>query len=304
MQSCRVDVQVEVDGRKLKLSNLQKVFYPSRGFTKGQVIDYYTRVGPVLLPHLKGRALTLKRYPDGVAGKYFYEKNCPGHRPDWVKTAPIPSSGKGGITEYCVINDMPSLVWAANLASLEMHTSLAVITDVGRPQMMVFDLDPGAPAAIRECCQVALLLHEMFEAVKLQSFPKTSGSKGLQVYVPINTAVSYDDTKTFALAVAQQLEQDQRDLVVSSMKKSVREGRVFVDWSQNDRHKTTVSVYSLRATDEPMVSAPVHWSEVEACAGSRGRGLGFRSDSVLKRLEAHGDLFAPMLKLKQKLPRL
>ena len=257
-------VHVEVAGRQLSLSNLDKVFYPEDHFTKAEVIDYYTQVAPAILPHLKGRALTLKRYPDGVDASYFYEKNCPQHRPDWVHTAPIWSGRKDETMDYCVIDDLPSLIWAANLASLELHTSLSLAKEPDRPQMMVFDLDPGPPAAIKECCRVALALREMLDALGLQALPKTSGSKGLQVYVPLNTRVTYEDTKTFALAMAQQLQAEHRHLVISAMKRSLREGKVFVDWSQNDRHKTTVCVYSLRAVEHPMASTPVTWREVEA----------------------------------------
>ncbi len=297
-------VYVEVAGRQLSLSNLDKVFYPKGNFTKAQVIDYYTQVAPAILPHLKGRALTLKRYPDGVEASYFYEKNCPKHRPDWVHTAPIWSGRKDETLDYCVIDDLPSLIWAANLASLELHTSLSQAKEPDRPQMMVFDLDPGPPASIKECCQVALTLRDLFDALGLQAFPKTSGSKGLQVYVPLNTRVTYEDTKTFALAVAQQLEAQHRDLVISTMKRSLREGKVFVDWSQNDRHKTTVCVYSLRAVERPMASTPVAWDEVQAYLAGKKPQLAFTSDQVAERVKKDGDLFAPVLKTKQKLPKL
>ena len=276
--------------------------YPKAHFTKAQVIDYYTRVGPAILPHLKGRALTLKRYPDGVESSYFYEKNCPKHRPEWVHTAPIWSGRKDETMDYCVIDDLPSLIWAANLASIELHTSLSLGRTPDVPQMMVFDLDPGPPAAIKQCCQVALALKDIFDALKLQTFPKTSGSKGLQVYVPLNTKVTYEATKTFALAVAQQLEAQHRDLVISAMKRSLRAGKVFVDWSQNDRHKTTVSVYSLRAAERPTASTPVTWDEVQAHLDGKIKQLAFTSDQVLQRVERHGDLFAPVLKLKQRVP--
>jgi bifunctional non-homologous end joining protein LigD len=297
-------VMVKVGGRQLRLSNLEKVFYPSVGFTKAQVVDYYTRIGDALLPHLKGRALTLKRYPNGVTGTYFYEKNCPSHRPDWLRTAPIWSGRKEETTNYCVIDDLPGLIWAANLASLELHTSLASVEDVERPQMMVFDLDPGAPATLRECCQVAVWLRETFDQLKLKTFPKTSGSKGLQVYVPLNTPATYDDTKGFANAVARQLEDEHPRLVVSNMQKALRTGKVFVDWSQNDRHKTTACVYSLRAVERPMASTPVTWDEVDGFLAKKLKTLGFTSDQVLARQQKHGDLFAPVLKLKQKVPKL
>jgi bifunctional non-homologous end joining protein LigD len=297
-------VEVEVDGRQLRLSNLEKVFYPSVGFSKAQVIDYYTRIGPAILPHLKGRALTLKRYPNGVTEGYFYEKNCPKHRPEWVHTAPIWSGQKDETMDYCVVDDLPTLIWAANLASIELHTSLSLAKDPNRPQMMVFDLDPGPPAGMRECCRVAVVLRDMFDALKLETFPKTSGSKGLQIYVPLNTKLTYDNTKSFALAVAQQLEAEHRDLVVSSMKRSLREAKVFVDWSQNDRHKTTVCVYSLRAVELPRASTPVSWDEVTACRDGKLKQLAFTSDQVVQRVDKQGDMFAPVLTLKQKLPRL
>lgn len=297
------NVQVEVERRQLKLSNLDKVLYPSVGFTKAQVIDYYTRIAPALVPHMADRPLTLKRYPDGVDGKYFYEKKCPSHRPPWFRTTAVWSGRNNEEINYCVVDDLPSLVWVANMASLELHTSLARAKDVHQPTMMVFDLDPGPPAGIKECCEVGLELRDLFAELKLESFPKTSGSKGLQVYVPLNTKVTYEQTKPFALAVAQQLEQKHPKLVLSNMKKELRKGKVFVDWSQNDDHKTTVCVYSLRARERPTVSAPVSWDEVEAHHRGKRKDLSFTSDEVLSRFERDGDIFAPVLKLKQKLPK-
>ena len=297
-------VEVEVGGRRLKLSNLEKILYPAPGTTKAEVIDYYTRVAPALLPHMKGRPLTLKRYPNGVDGKFFYEKNCPGHRPDWVTTAAIYSRSNKADINFCVVEDLPTLVWAANLASLELHTSLARAADIMRPTMVVFDLDPGPPASIRECCRVGLRLRDMFAELGLQAFAKTSGSKGLQVYVPLNTPVTYAETKPFALAIAQHLEQEDPKGVLSNMKKELRTGKVFVDWSQNDDHKTTVCVYSLRARERPTVSTPVTWEEVEAHHAGKLKELAFTSEQVLERMERYGDLFEPVLKLRQKLPRL
>ncbi len=297
-------LEISVDGKRLKLSNLEKVLYPAVGFTKAQVVDYYVRVAPVLLPHLRGRPLTMKRYPEGVDGQYFYEKQCPQHRPKWVRTAPIWSEGKQRPTEYCLVDDLPTLVWAANLADLELHTSLSLAKAIERPTMMVFDLDPGEPADIVQCCQVALWLREHLEKLDLESYPKTSGSKGLQVYVPINTAVTYDDTKLLARSMAETLEREHRDQVVSKMAKSLRPGKVFVDWSQNDEHKTTVCVYSLRAKQRPMVSSPVTWAEVAAGAKRKDPSLlAFDASQALRRVEQHGDLFEPVLKLKQRLPR-
>jgi len=295
-------IQVEVEGRQLKLSNLDKVLYPAPGFTKAQVIDYYTRVAPALLPHMAGRPLTLKRYPDGVDGPFFYEKKCPSHRPPWFHTVSVWSERNKAEINYCVVDDLPSLVWVANMASLELHTSLARAEDIFRPTMIVFDLDPGPPADIRQCCQVGLELRDLFAELKIEAFPKTSGSKGLQIYVPLNTKTSYEETKPFALAVAQELERKHPALVLSNMKKELRKGKVFVDWSQNDDHKTTVCVYSLRARERPTVSTPVTWDEVEAHHQGKLKQLSFTADEVLARVERQGDLFAPVLKLRQKLP--
>ena len=298
-----IEQVVEVDGRSLKLSNLDKVLYPDVGFTKGQVIDYYVRIAPVLLPHLHERPLTMKRYPNGVGGMFFYEKNCPKHRPDWVKTAKVWSEGNNRWMDYCLIEDLPTLVWAANLADLELHTSLSLGKDVLRPTFIVFDLDPGPPANIVQCCQVGIMVREIFSKLGMQSFAKTSGSKGLQLYIPLNTAVTYDDTKPFAHELARSLERMHPELVVSDMKKALRTGKVLVDWSQNDDHKTTVCVYSLRAKERPTVSTPVEWKEVESCLKKADPNLlAFDSAQVLARVKQFGDLFAPVLKLKQKLP--
>ncbi len=293
-----------VEDRKIQVSNLDKVLYPKVGFTKGQVIDYYIRIASVLLPHLKNRPLTMKRYPDGVEGEFFYEKNCPSHRPKWVQTAKVWSDGNQRIMHYCLANDLRTLVWAANLADLELHTSLSRKNKIERPTMMVFDLDPGAPASIVQCCQVGLWLSDLLGQLKLKSFAKTSGSKGLQVYIPLNTAVTYDETKNLSLALAQYLEHEHADLVTSNMSKAVRKGKVFVDWSQNDEHKTTICVYSLRAREEPTVSTPVTWDEVEKCLKKKKADLlKFRSDQVLARVEKRGDLFTPVEEMKQKLPK-
>ena len=293
-----------VADRKIQVSNLDKILYPKAGFTKGQVIDYYIRIAPVLLPHLKDRPLTMKRYPNGVEGEFFYEKNCPSHRPKWVRTAKVWSDGNQRIMDYCLANDLPTLVWAANLADLELHTSLSRKNNIERPTVMVFDLDPGAPADIVQCCEVGLWLRELLESMKLKCFAKTSGSKGLQVYVPLNTAVTYDDTKSLSRALAQHLEHEHVGRVTSNMSKALRKGKVFVDWSQNDEHKTTVCVYSLRAKEEPTVSTPVSWQEVENCLKKKKADLlKFRSDQALGRVEKLGDLFEPIETLKQKLPK-
>jgi bifunctional non-homologous end joining protein LigD len=295
--------EVEIQGRRLSLSNLDKVMYPATGFTKGQLIDYYVRIAPVLLPHLAGRPLTLKRYPNGVDGQFFYEKNCPAHRPEWVNVAPIWSPGNNRWVNYCLAQDLPTLVWAANLADLELHTSLARSDDILRPTMVVFDLDPGPPANIVQCCQVGLWLRAIFEECGMEIYAKTSGSKGLQPYIPLNTPVTYNETKPFAQLLARLLEDRRPDLIVSKMMKALRANKIFVDWSQNDDYKTTVCVYSLRAKERPTVSTPVKWSEVEQCAKKGDPNLLlFVSDQVLARVDKMGDLFEPVLKKKQKLP--
>jgi bifunctional non-homologous end joining protein LigD len=274
-------LEVEIDGRVLSLSNLEKVMYPQAGFTKGHVVDYYTRIAPALLPHLRGRPLTLKRYPDGVEGQYFYEKQCPSHRPDWVRTAAVWSRHNSRTIDYCLADDLPTLVWLAQLGDLELHTSLALAADVTEPTILAFDLDPGAPATIVECARVALDLREVFDHLGMQAFPKTSGSKGMQVYVPLNVpGVTYDATKGLALALAQLLERRRPELVVSDMRKS------------------------LRARERPTVSTPLRWEEVEAVTRSEDpEELAFTSDAVLARVAEHGDLFAPVAVLEQSLPR-
>jgi bifunctional non-homologous end joining protein LigD len=290
-------VEVEVEGRRLSLSNLDKPMYPSVGFTKGQLIDYYTRVAPALLPHVRDRPLTLKRYPNGVDGQYFYEKRCPSHAPEWVR-----AEEASGIN-FCVCDDLPTLVWLANLADLELHPSLSLVDDILRPTVMAFDLDPGPPAGLAECCEVALILREALGHVGLECFAKTSGSKGIQVYAPLNVdEVDYDGgTKPLSKALARHLEGEHPKLIVSSQKKELRRGKVLIDWSQNDEHKTTVSVYSLRARERPTVSTPLDWAEVEA---GDPDGLVFEADDVLARVEERGDLFAPVAELRQQLPAL
>jgi bifunctional non-homologous end joining protein LigD len=287
---------IEIDGKHLKLTNLDKVLYPAAGFTKGQVIDYCARIAPVLVPHLAGRPLTLKRYPEGVDHQYFFEKNATQYRPEWVKTAPVWSEHNHRNVNYILANDLPTLIWVANLASIELHPSLSLAKNLACPTMMVFDLDPGPPANIVQCCQVGMWLREVFEHFGLKSFPKTSGSKGLQIYVPLNMPTAYD---------ARLLENEHKELVVSDMKKAVRVGKVLVDWSQNDEHKTTISVYSLRARERPTVSTPVKWEEVEQTLKKKdSRLLVFEASDVLARVEKMGDLFEGVLTLKQKLPEL
>jgi bifunctional non-homologous end joining protein LigD len=294
---------VTVEDHELELSNLDKVLYPKTGFTKGELIDWYARIGEVLLPHLRGRPLTLKRYPEGVEGKHFYEKRCPKHRPEWVTTASIYSDRHKGEIDYCVVEDLATLVWLANLADIEMHTSLSRCADMESPTAMVFDLDPGPPADVLDCAQVAVWLRGMFEQLGLSCYPKTSGSKGMQLYVPLNSGAAYEQTKPFAKAVAETLERKFPDRVVSQMSKSKRPGKVLIDWSQNDRHKTTVCVYSLRAKERPTVSTPLEWEEVEAALGSgEAEALVFDHAAVLERVAARGDLFAPLLSEEQELP--
>jgi len=293
---------VATDGRRLKISNWDKVLFPQTGFTKGDLISYYARIAGAVLPHLRDRPLTLKRYPNGVTGQHFYEKNSPSHRPDWVQTARI------GSIDYTLAQDRPTLIWLANLADVELHTSLALAPRPQRPTMLVFDLDPGAPAGIVECCEVALVLRGLFGQLGLESVAKTSGSKGMQMYVPLNGgtggSVTYERTKPFARRIAELLEQRLGELVVSRMTKRLREGRVLVDWSQNDEHKTTVTAYSVRARERPTVSCPVSWEEIQACRESEDADrLSFDTDQVLSRVAQQGDLFAMLLSTRQDLPR-
>jgi bifunctional non-homologous end joining protein LigD len=300
--------QVEVDGRELKLTNLDKVLYPKTGFSKGEMVDYYAKVAAAMVPHLKGRAVTLRRFPEGVddLDSAFFEKRCPKHRPKWVKTTNVRAGPNAGNIDFCVCDGRPTLIWMAQLAAIELHPSLSLGRAPTRPTVLAFDLDPGPPAEIVNCCRVALRLRDMFGHFGVQSFPKTSGSKGMQVYVPLNSKkVNYDTTKPFAKAIAQLLEKQTPDQVVSKMKKVERGGKVFVDWSQNHRSKTTIAVYSLRARERPTASTPVTWDEVEAVADSGdGSSLIFEADAVLDRIDRLGDLFAPVLELQQQLPEL
>jgi bifunctional non-homologous end joining protein LigD len=293
--------EVKVDGRQVRLSNLDKVMYPGSGFTKGQVIDYYARVGTVMVPHLADRPITMVRYPDGVEGGSFFEKRCPDHAPEWIRR----SDADPDLVQ-CVIDDLPSLVWAANMASLELHTLQARARKFDQPTAMVFDLDPGAPAGILDCCRVGLDLRDVLADLGLESVVKTSGSKGLHLAVPLNTAgVTADQTKEFALAVGQLLAKRDSKRITTNMNKDQRKGKVFVDWSQNDRHKTTVCAYSLRARPRPTVSTPVTWDEVTAALQDEAPDhLDFETDDVLERIEELGDLYADNLRKKQKLPKL
>lgn len=291
---------VRVGEREVKLSNLDKVLYRDTGTTKAEVIEYMARIAPVMLPHLAGRCITLKRFPDGSHTDGFFEKRCPKHRPPWVDVLPGPGDRNGEIP-YCQFEEPAALVWAANMAALELHVPMAKAADLDTPLAVVFDFDPGLPATIVECCQVALLVRDVLESVGLQGWAKTSGSKGLQLYVPLHTPCAHEHAANFALAVGQVLERDHRDRVTTTMAKVERPGKIFVDWSQNARHKTTIGVYSLRARPEPTVSTPVTWDEVEACADSRVE-LRFQWGDVLARVDALGDLFAGVLTTVQTLP--
>jgi bifunctional non-homologous end joining protein LigD len=300
--------QVEVDGRELKLTNLDKILYPRAGFTKGEVVDYYAKVAPVIVPHLQGRALTLRRFPEGVddTDAAFFEKRCPRHRPDWVKTTRVLAGPRSGYIDYCVCEDLPTLVWMAQLAAIELHPSLSLGRKHERPTVLAFDLDPGPPADIVDCCRVALRLKGMLDHFGVECFAKTSGSKGMQLYVPLNTPTSYEETRPFAQAIAQLLAKQAPDEVIAKMgKKTLRRGKVFIDWYQNNERKTTISVYSLRARERPTVSTPIAWKEVEDCAKRGDVGcLVFEAGDVLERVERDGDLFAPVLELRQRLPEL
>ena len=304
MSPASVKTDVEVDGVHLQVSNLDKVLYPGTGFTKGQVIDYYARIAPVLLPHLAGRPVTLKRYPEGVEGEAFYEKNCPSFRPKWMPVIPmLVSSRTKKPIQFCHLDQRAALVWTANLAAIELHPNLQRAPDLDTPTHLVFDLDPGPGADIITCCRVATLLRELFDRLSLQSFAKTSGSKGLQLYVPLNTPATFEQTGDVALAFAQLLEKQHPDLVVTQQNKELRPNKVLIDWSQNSRHKSTVAVYSLRARERPTVSTPVTWDEVDDALNSEDPlRLKFETDQVLERVERMGDLFAPVLELQQELP--
>jgi bifunctional non-homologous end joining protein LigD len=292
--------EVEVDGRTLSLSNLDKVMWPKSKTTKGEAIDYYARVSETLVPHLTERPLTRVRFPDGVDGQRFYEKRIPKGAPEWIRSEAVGMDRVGEI-DFVVCDDKPSLVWLAQMGALELHPSLSKVDAMECPTVLAFDLDPGPPAAMRECCTVALRVRELFQGVDMESFPKTSGSKGIQVYVPLNGTATYERTKPFAHAVAKALEKAEPALVVSRMTKSLRVGKVLVDWSQNTRSKTTVAAYSLRARERPTISTPVTWDEIEAGAAGDDE-LSFEAVAVLERIEKQGDLFEPVLSLEQPLP--
>ncbi len=300
--------QVEVDGRELRLTNLDKVLYPATGFTKGEMVDYYAKAAPAIVPHLSGRAVTLRRFPEGVddLDAAFFEKRCPKHRPAWVKTAKVRAGPRAGVIEFCVCDSLPTLIWMAQLAALELHPSLSKSRAPTRPTVVAFDLDPGPPADVVDCARVALRLRDLLGRLELESFVKTSGSKGMQLYVPLNTRTSYEQTRPFAQAIAQIVaKQDPGSILAKMGKKTDRSGKVFIDWYQNNERKTTISVYSLRARERPTCSTPVTWEEVEQAAGSgKGDHLVFEAKDVLRRIDEHGDLFAPVLELEQDLPEL
>lgn len=300
--------QVEVEGKELRLTNLDKVLYPQAGFTKGEIVDYYAKAAPAIVPHLSGRAVTLRRFPEGVEDldAAFFEKRCPKHRPKWVKTAKVEAGPRAGVIEFCVCDSLPTLVWMAQLAAIELHPSLSLSRAPKRPTALVFDLDPGPPADVVDCCRVGLRLRELLTQLDLECFVKTSGSKGMQLYVPLNTKTSYEETRPFGQALAQIVAKQTPDTVLAKMgKKTDRSGKLLIDWYQNNERKTTIAVYSLRARERPTVSTPVTWEEVEAVSESGdGSSLVFEAGDVLERIEEHGDLFASVLEMKQKLPQL
>jgi bifunctional non-homologous end joining protein LigD len=300
--------QVEVDGKELRLTNLDKVLYPEIGFSKGEMVDYYAKAAPAIVPHLRGRAVTLRRFPEGVddLDSAFFEKRCPKHRPKWVKTTRVQAGPNAGKIDFCVCDSRPTLIWMAQLAAIELHPSLSLGRAPKRPTVLAFDLDPGPPADVVDCSRVALRLREVLAQLELECFAKTSGSKGMQLYVPLNVKTSYEETRPFAQALAQLIAKQTPDEVLAKMgKKTDRSGKVLIDWYQNNERKTTIAVYSLRARERPTVSTPVTWDEVEAVAESGdGSSLVFEAGDVLERIEEHGDLFAPVLELEQQLPKL
>jgi bifunctional non-homologous end joining protein LigD len=300
--------QVEVDGKELRLTNLDKVLYPEIGFTKGEMVDYYAKVAPAIVPHLRGRAVTLRRFPEGVddLDAAFFEKRCPKHRPKWVKTTRVQAGPNAGKIDFCVCDSLPTLIWMAQLAAIELHPSLSLGRAPKRPTVLAFDLDPGPPADVVDCSRVALRLREVLSQLELECLVKTSGSKGMQLYVPLNSKATYEETRPFAQALAQLIAKQTPDEVLAKMgKKTDRSGKVLIDWYQNNERKTTIAVYSLRARERPTVSTPVTWEEVEAVAESGdGSSLVFEAGEVIERIEEHGDLFAPVLELEQQLPKL
>jgi bifunctional non-homologous end joining protein LigD len=287
---------VAIEGRDLELSNLDKVMYPAAGFTKGEVIDYYTRIAPVMLPHLADRAVTRIRFPNGVDGLHFFEKNKPAGTPDWVRlaTLPVPGSTMSRETiDFVVVDDLPTLVWLANLAALELHTpQWRVGAD---PDLLVVDLDPGAPAGLRECCAVAVLMRDRLAADGVAAYPKTSGKKGMQLCCPISGSQGAEVVSAYAKKVAEELQAMVPGSITARMAKAVRPGKIFIDWSQNNAAKTTVTPYSLRAQELPTVSTPLTWDEVEAVGTGAEEPRHYRPGEVLDRVAEHGDLLADLL---------
>ena len=297
---------LEIEGRRVPVTNLEKALYPEARFTKAQIIDFYIRVSPYLLPHFHNRPITLKRFPDGIHAPAFYEKQRPRFTPDWIQTFPVPRRTGGPDIQYILVNDLATLVWCANAASIELHPFLHRAPKIQQPTFVVFDLDPGEGADIRACIEVAFLLKDVLARIGLQSFPKVSGSKGIQVYVPLNTQITYAVTQPFAHALAELLAQQHSKLIVAEMAKTERTNKVFIDWSQNSDFKTTVGVYSLRAKrDRPFVSMPVSWEELRRnLKNRRTDDLYFEPEPALQRLSEVGDLFKPVLTLEQSLPEL
>ena len=293
------EVEVEVGERKLRLTNLEKTLYPDAGFTKAQVIDYFVRIAPVMLPHIEDRGITMRRYPDGVDADSFFNKRCPDWKPDWMQAVRGPGESAGPI-DYCQLSEVAALAWSANLAALEIHAPMARSENIDAPTMVVYDLDPGEGTTIVECCQIALVLRDLLNTVGLEAWPKTSGSKGMQLYVPLNTPHEHEHASSFARATGQLLERDLPDRVTTTMAKAKRPGKIFSDWSQNSRHKTTIAPYSLRARSQPTVSTPISWDEVSD--GADGDSLVFTAADVLDRVSEFGDLFADTLTLEQRLP--
>jgi bifunctional non-homologous end joining protein LigD len=294
-----------VEGRELTISNLDKVLYPATGFTKGDLIDAYADLAEVLLPHLRGRPVTLKRYPDGVEGKFFYEKRSPKYRPEWVKTARLPSDSAKGEIDYTLFEDLPTLIWATNLANIELHAALAPADDQDHPGSLVLDLDPGAPADVLDCARVALDIRALFAQLGLDSYAKTSGSKGIHLHVPLNGDATFAESHPFAKTLAQTFEARFSDTVISSQSRAKREGKVLIDWSQNVPSKTTASVYSVRARERPTASTPLDWEELEAALEAKDAdALVFTVDDLRARIATLGDLYAPLLTQRQELPDL
>jgi bifunctional non-homologous end joining protein LigD len=291
---------LDAAGRRLAIRNLDRIVFPRTGTTKAELLDYYVRVGDVMLPHVRDRPLHMHRYPEGVDGPRFWQKQCPQHRPPWVATTPVYSRGKQANIDYCVVEDLAGVLWAVNIGSIELHTSLHTRAGLHRPTALAFDLDPGEGVDVVGCAEVALWLRDLLAGVGLRAFAKTSGSKGLQVYVPLNTDVTYAQCKPAARAIAETMEAAHPDRVVSRMARALRPGKVLIDWSQNTEHKSMVCAYSVRAKERPTVSTPVTWDEVQHAVAAREPSLlVFEMGEVVQRVGERGDLFAPVLAIEQ-----